>query len=290
MTESKPYTDGQLTREVFSSPRVLAAAIGLPGLIGSLLRWRGSSVRLLAALVALLGGQTDARRRVTLEIGNVELSAYLWPDLLTAESAKNKVGRWLRAFEEDQNLSRALLVRRVAGRMVERDGKKEFLLSRYSVQDFDFLAGVIGERLSGAERLGVKRIRSEVGQALLDFGAVPILPEMRNEEKQRQAEQKVKAKTRKQIERAKRGEIELDYQSILALPRNDRIEVLCGQFLMWGEFLLDEVIDVDTPEELKWIVEGMQRRFASSVAVTLEKRYAAERAKIVNRSGLKKVA
>ena len=68
----------------------------------------------------------------------------------------------------------------------------------------------------------------------------------------------------------------MDYQSILGLSRSDRIEVLCGQFLLWGAKLLDEIQDIPL-DELRWVAEGMQRKFASSVALTLERRFAAER-------------
>lgn len=285
-------TDIKLIGELFESPRVLALAIGLPGLIGSLLRWRGSSVRLLSVLVGLLGGETDARvkreSRVSVELSNAMLSAMLWPDAGSTDSAKNKCTRWLRAFAEDQSLSKALLIHRERGGRIERkNGKLEFYSSRYMVRDFDYLASAIGTRLAMLSEWNHVAVRQLVGSALLDFGCVPILPEMRAEEKERLKIGEDKAKTRKQIERAKRGEIEMEFQEILALSRPDRIEVLCGQFLRWGDLLLDEIQDYEDVEQLKWIAEGMQKKFGAAVAQTLERRYAAERSKLINRSGLK---
>lgn len=287
-TVLKQNSDIRLLADVLKSPRVLALAIGLPGLVGSLLRWRGSSVRLLAVLVSLLQGDTDARRRASIEMSNLDLARVIWPELSTPESAKNKVGRWLRALDEDQGLSRAAMVQRVPGRMVQDGKRKEFLLSRYSVVDFDNLAEIVGCRIESQFRGGglvsLDAMRRVVGESLVDLGCVPILPEMRRAEKQRQVDSRDSAKTRKQIERAKRGEIEMDYQSILGLSRSDRIEVLCGQFLLWGAKLLDEIQDIPL-DELRWVAEGMQRKFASSVALTLERRFAAERREVERNAG-----
>jgi len=283
--------DIELSGRVFQSPRVLALAIGLPELVGSLLRWRGTSVRLLSVLVSLLGGETDARQRQSLEISNSELAAYLWPEIQTVDSAKNKCTRWIKQFEEDQRLSGALMVQRRRGAMREdkRTGKKEFLTSRYSVRDFDGLAWEVGGWIK--KKNGVVEIRSIVASVLISkFNCAPILPEMRNEEKKRLAEGKKKGQREKRIQQAKNGEIEMDYQEILSLDRPDRIEVLCGQFLMWGDKLLDEVQDYEDLEQLKWIANGMHKKFGAAVAQTLERRYAAERKSLINRSGLKSVA
>ncbi len=291
-TERKPYTqvEVELSGRVFQSPRVLALAIGLPELIGSLLRWRGTSVRLLSVLVSLLGGETDSRQRVSLEVSNADLAAYLWPEIQTADSAKNKCTRWIQQLEEDQRLSGALMIHRERGRMREnkKTGKKEFLTSRYSVRDFDKLALEIGECVKSQN--GVVEIRSIVASVLISIGCAPILPEMRNEEKRRLAEGKKKGQLGKRIEQAKNGEIEMDYQEILGLSRPDRIEVLCGQFLMWGNKVLDEIQDYDDIEQLKWIANGMHKKFGAAVTQTLERRYAAERKSLMNRSALKSVA
>lgn len=282
--------DIELSGRVFQSPRVLALAIGLPELIGRLLRWRGTSVRLLSVLVSLLGGETDSRQRVSLEISNADLAACLWPEIQTADSAKNKCTRWIKQLEEDQRLSGALMIHRERGRMREnkKTGKKEFLTSRYSVRDFDKLAWEIGCCVQ--KQNGAVEIRSIVASILISVGCAPILPEMRHEEKKRVAEAKRGGQLEKRIEQAKNGEIEMDYQEILTLDRPSRIEVLCGQFLMWGDKLLDEIQDYDDLEQLKWIANGMHKKFGAAVVQTLERRYAAERKSLINRSGLKSVA
>lgn len=255
-------TDSLLCSFVHYRPRVFSRVLRLPSLIGTLLHWRASSRTLLAHLLTLLDDETDF-----IEIAHADLALSLWPDL-SVHSGKNKLTKWLGRFDEDQYLSRFQAIERKRGRYKEVNGERENFPSVYRVKDFYAFAEIVGQKIMETELIELEQLkmrhaahRKIVTTALVDFGAVVIMPGMTVEKKG------------KGLDRPKciKG-ITSDSPLFPTLPLIDRVEIILAEVFDVSKRAFELVGEVDTYDEAYFIVEKVLKYQAANGMVALDTR------------------
>jgi len=282
----KQYTPTELYSLVSSQPLVFARLLRLPYLVASLLHWRSTSRNLLNYLLVELEDSID-----WVSIPHVQLCEGLWPEL-ERESAKNKAARWLANFEQDQLLSGFMAIDRQRGRMRRTEIETEFLPTRYRVREFWAFAEIVGHQMASEGVLELKRSherelgqRQIVARVLLDLGASPILPEMRDEEERRKKEGKEKDKFYRKVKRVKDGDevLTMDELKLIESP-SERLELAMANFLNFGRLFFDMVETVQNVEEASWLAEKAEMRFLKMKAKAMDRRYKVQR--VENKKGV----
>lgn len=277
-SESKQYTPSEVYYLASSNPVVFARVLRLPYLLASLLHWRSTSRTLLVHLVGVLENS-----RSWTELTHAELSASLWPDL-HVESGKNKLARWLKAFDEDQDLSGFSAIARKRGRMIkaiEAGRDAEFQPSRYKVDRFFDFVEVVGCRVSESDALALATVKERnaqqrwiCAQVLTEFGAATILPEVRGEASDRRQAAKQMARDMKKREAVKRGELALSVDELLSVESDsERFELLLGSTLQYLELLFTMLEKIATPEEAARIAARIEGKFQQRKQWALSRRY-----------------
>lgn len=282
----KQYTPTELYSLVSSQPLVFARLLRLPYLVASLLHWRSTSRNLLNYLLVELEDSID-----WVSIPHVQLCEGLWPEL-ERESAKNKAARWLANFEQDQLLSGFKAIDRQRGRMRKTGEETEFLPTRYRMHEFWAFAEIVGHQMASEGVLELKRAheresgqRQIVARVLLDLGASPILPGMREEEEERKRADKEKDRFYRKLKTVKEGDAFVTMSEILKIESmNERLEVVMANFLNFGRAFFEIVQLVEDPEQASWLAEKAEMRFQRMKNQAMEKRYRVQR--IENRKGV----
>lgn len=240
-SESKEYTSSEVYSFAANDPIVFARVIRLPYLVASLLNWRSTSRTLLTYLIGVLeNGQS------WVELTHAELSESLWPEL-HVESGKNKLARWLSAFDDDQQLSGFPAITRKKGRMlpaVEAGKDAQFIPSKYKPDKFWDFCEVVGCRIIEAQALEFDTVKERsamqrwiVAAVLTEMNAAPVLPGMREAAESRKNKNKEMKRNFRKVRDAKEGRIALTEAELDTLPMSDaeRFDVLLGQCLLFAD-------------------------------------------------------
>ena len=240
-SELKQYTASEVYGLASNDPVAFARVLRLPYLVASLLNWRSTSRTLLTYLLGVLeNGQG------WVELTHAELSQSLWPEL-HVESGKNKLARWLAAFDDDQQLSGSSAIARKKGRMLpalELGRDAQFVPSKYRPDRFWDFCEVVGCRVVEASALELETVRERaamqrwiVAAVLTEMGGVAILPGMRAERDEKKAASKAMKKDSKKVRDAKEGRIELsvDELGLLPMSETERFDILLGQCLLFAD-------------------------------------------------------
>lgn len=273
----KSYTSSELYELVAFSPMVFARLVALPGLVSSMLRWRSTSGVLLLNLICALENETSANHFIT--IPHADLSQRIWPDL-DIESGKNKLARWLKNFDEDQYLSGFNAVWRKPGHYKKRGDEKEFVPSRYALNQFYDFTAIVGARMREAGILEKKTLKERdqgqrliVAEALQIMNAGAILPAMRDESRQRVAKSKEKGKLEGRIRDAKNGVLDMPLVDILSLMLpSDRQEILLGRLLESAELFYDTVLEMESPDDARRMAQKIGQKLEHLRERAMEKR------------------
>lgn len=278
----KSYTSSQLFEVASANPLVFARLLRLPYLVASLLNWRSTSRTLLVQLLGMLEAETG-----WLEIPHVALAESLWPEL-HRETGKNKLTRWLAAFDEDQWLSGMQMILRQKGRYLKtglEQGAIDFLPSKYKVHQFWIFSEIVGCRMAETGVLEMATVKERqngqrrvVAEVLIDLGGKAILPEMRDEESRRKQEGKEKGRFEKKLRQAKEGKIEMTRDEMFQIESlTERMDVALGQSLMFGQLFFDLAGGLSEYERAQHEITLARKFFDDMAERTLRERRAAER-------------
>lgn len=278
----KTYTASELLEAAAANPLVFARLLRLPYLVASLLNWRSTSRTLLVQLLGMLESEAG-----WIEIPHVALAESLWPEL-HRETGKNKLTRWLAAFDEDQSLSGMQMILRQKGRYLKtglEQGAIDFLPSKYKVHQFWIFSEIVGCRMAEAGILELPTLKERqyrqrviVADVLCSLGGSSILPEMRDEEARRRKEGKEKGRFEKKIKQAREGKVEMTRDELFQIENlSERMDVALGQSLMFGQLFFDLASGLTEYERAQHEITLARKFFDDMAEQTLRERRAAER-------------
>lgn len=275
MSESKQYTQEEVFLLSCDSPLLFARALGLPLILCNLLKWRASSRALLVYLIAEI-----EERKGWIDLAHRDLASGLWPEL-SVESGKNKLARWLKAFDEDQYLSSFVAVERKPGRYLKKGEEKDFLPSKYRIRSFYDFARVAAVRLGEVGffeasdfSLRSRKFREVCATTLIDLGAKAILPEMRD----MQCVAKEQGKQQRRIDSARSGRVEMGIEEIRLIENeNERLDVAFWKLLQTSEVLFDLVLAVSDLKEAEDLAARIVRKVKDAAEVAIARRRNAQR-------------